>query len=67
MAGAGTDLGEFPGNGGNTGIPRKKCAGSSEGRGNEKGEFPGNSPIFGKSGNSPAKSGSRGTGNMKRS
>ena len=64
MAGAGTELGEFPGNGRNGGIPGKNCRGSSEGTGSKKGEYRGNSPIFRKSGNSPAKSRSRGTGNM---
>ena len=48
--------GNSRGTGYNTGIPGKNCPGSSPGTGNEKGEFPGNSRVFGKSGNSPAKS-----------
>ena len=59
-------LGGFPGSRENEGIPVKNCRGSSQGMGDENGEYSGNSPIFGKSGNSPAKSRSRGMGNMQR-
>ena len=61
IAGAGTDLGEFPRNGG---IPGKNCQGSSKITGNKQGEFSRNSPIVEKTGNSPLILGNAFPGNM---